>query len=104
MAEGFLIAHAPNDDPYPVSYRALIPRAADATNLLNPVTFSATNVAYSALRMEPTFMILGESAGVAAALAVETGRSVQSSTIRRCASACSQPANDSPTSQRKKRN
>ena len=32
VAEGFLIAHAPNDAPYPVSYRALIPRAADATN------------------------------------------------------------------------
>jgi hypothetical protein len=77
VAEGFLIAHAPNDAPYPVSYRALIPRAADATNLLNPVTLSATNVAYSALRMEPTFMILGESAGVAAALAVESGQSVQ---------------------------
>jgi hypothetical protein len=77
VAEGFLIAHAPNDAPYPVSYRALIPRAADATNLLNPVTLSATNVAYSALRMEPTFMILGQSAGVAAALAVESGQSVQ---------------------------
>ncbi len=77
VAEGFLIAHAPNDAPYPVSYRALIPRAADATNLLNPVTLSATNVAYSALRMEPTFMILGQSAGVAAALAAETGQDVQ---------------------------
>lgn len=77
VAEGFLIAHAPNDVPYPVPYRALIPRAADATNLLNPVTLSATNVAYSALRMEPTFMILGQSAGTAAALAVETGRDVQ---------------------------
>jgi hypothetical protein len=77
VAEGFLIAHAPNDNPYPVPYRALTPRAADATNLLNPVTLSATNVAYSALRMEPTFMILGQSAGIAAALAVETGQSVQ---------------------------
>ena len=46
-------------------------------NLLNPVTLSATNVAYSALRMEPTFMILGQSAGIAAALAVETGQDVQ---------------------------
>jgi hypothetical protein len=76
--EGFLIEHAPNDNPYPVPYRALIPRAADASNLLNPVTLSATNVAYSALRMEPTFMILGQSAGIAAALAVESGQSVQS--------------------------
>lgn len=77
VAEGFLIVHAPNDNPYPIPYRSLIPRAADATNLLNPVTLSATNVAYSAVRMEPTFMILGQSAGIAAALAVETGQSVQ---------------------------
>ena len=77
VTEGFTIAHAPNDPPYPVSYRALVPRAADATNLLNPVTLSATNVAYSALRMEPTLMILGESAGIAAALAAETGQDVQ---------------------------
>lgn len=75
--EGFLIAHAATDDPYPVSYRALVPRAEDATNFLNPVTLSATNVAYSSLRMEPTFMILGEAAGVAAALAIESGQSVQ---------------------------
>ena len=77
VTEGFLIAHAPNDSPYPVPYRALLPRAADATNLLNPVTLSATNVAYSALRMEPTFMILGQSAGIAAALAVESGQELQ---------------------------
>ena len=77
VTEGFVIAHAANDAPYPVSYRALIPRAGDAVNLLNPVTLSATNVAYSALRMEPTFMILGQSAGIAAALAVERGEDVQ---------------------------
>ena len=85
VIEGFLTVHAPNDEPYPVSYRALIPRAADAANLLNPITLSATHVAYSALRMEPTFMILGESAGIAAALAIETGQSVQAlnySTLR----------------------
>jgi len=77
VTEGFVVAHAANDAPYSVSYRALVPRAADAVNLLNPVTLSATNVAYSALRMEPTFMILGQSAGIAAALAVERGQDVQ---------------------------
>jgi hypothetical protein len=75
--EGFRIVPLPKDGPYPVSYRALVPHAADATNLLNPVTLSATHVAYSSLRMEPTFMILGESAGVAAALAIETQQNVQ---------------------------
>ena len=45
---------------------------------MNPVTLSATNVAYSAIRMEPTFMMLGEAAGAAAALAVESKSDVQS--------------------------
>lgn len=77
MIEGFLIVHFPADRPYPVSYRALVPKAEHALNLLNPVTLSATQVAYSSLRMEPTFMVLGESAGVAAALAIERGVAVQ---------------------------
>jgi len=77
VLEGFLIAHLPDDAPYPVSYRSLVPRAEDATNLLNPVTLSATHIAYSALRMEPTFMILGQAAGAAAALAIEQQQSVQ---------------------------
>lgn len=72
-----MIVHAPNDAPYPVSYRSLIPQAAHATNLLNPVTLSATHVAYAALRMEPTMMILGESAGTAAAIAIEQYQDVQ---------------------------
>jgi hypothetical protein len=75
--EGFLIVMLPDDRPYPVSYRSLVPQAQDATNLLSPVALSATYVAYAGLRMEPTFMILGESAGVAAALAVERAVPVQ---------------------------
>jgi hypothetical protein len=77
MLEAPLILRLPNDAPYPISYRALTPRADDARNLLNPVTLSATNVAYSSVRMEPTFMMLGEAAGAAAALAVESNTSVQ---------------------------
>jgi hypothetical protein len=86
MMENWLITRLPGDEPYPVSYRALTPREQDARNLLNPVTLSATNVAYSALRMEPTFMMLGEAAGTAAALTVKSNASVQSlsySTLRR---------------------
>jgi hypothetical protein len=75
--EGFQIVALPNDAPYPVAYRALTPRASDAVNVLAPVPLSATHVAYASLRMEPTFMILGESAGVAAALAAETQMPVQ---------------------------
>lgn len=75
--EGFLILRQPDDRPYPVSYRALVPRREQATNLLNPVTVSATHIAYSSLRMEPTFMMMGEAAGEAAALAIESSQSVQ---------------------------
>jgi hypothetical protein len=83
VLEGFLIEHLPDDEPYPISYRALVPRAEDAVNLINPVTLSATQVAYSSIRMEPTFMILGESAGIAAALAIESNESVQSLSYER---------------------
>jgi hypothetical protein len=77
VAEGSFGLRQPDDAPYPVSYRALVPLAHEATNLLNPVTLSATHIAHSALRMEPTFMILGEAAGTAAAIAIETQRTVQ---------------------------
>jgi hypothetical protein len=77
MLEGLLIGRIPNDAPYPISYRALTPRETDARNLLNPVTLSATHVAYSSIRMEPTFMMLGEAAGIAASLSVEGKSSVQ---------------------------
>ena len=77
MLEGLLIGRIPNDAPYPISYRSLTPRENDARNLLNPVTLSATHVAYSSIRMEPTFMMLGEAAGIAAALSMESKSSVQ---------------------------
>jgi hypothetical protein len=83
VIEAPLIMRLPNDAPYPISYRALTPRAEDARNLLNPVTLSATNVAYSSIRMEPTFMMLGEAAGAAAALAVESNVNVQALSYQR---------------------
>jgi hypothetical protein len=77
MLEGLLIGRIPNDAPYPISYRSLTPRENDARNLLNPVTLSATHVAYSSIRMEPTFMMLGEAAGIAASISIESKSSVQ---------------------------
>ncbi len=57
--------------PYPVSYRAIIPRGGECTNLWVPVALSATHIAYGSIRMEPVFMILGQSAASAACLAID---------------------------------
>ncbi len=63
--------------PYPIPYRSITPTAADCTNLVVPVCFSASYIAYASARMEPVFCVLGESAGVAAAQAIKAGTSVQ---------------------------
>ena len=63
--------------PYPVSYRSIVPKRQECANLLVPVCLSASHVAYGSIRMEPVFMILGQSAGSAAALAIDEGVAVQ---------------------------
>lgn len=63
--------------PYPISYRSIIPKQAEATNLLVPVCLSATHIAYGSIRMEPVFMVLGQSAAVAASLAIDAKQPVQ---------------------------
>ena len=62
---------------YHIPYRSITPAADECTNLLVPVALSATHVAYSSVRVEPTWMTIGQSAGVAAALAARTGGAVQ---------------------------
>jgi hypothetical protein len=63
--------------PYPVSYRSIVPKESECSNLFVPVSLSSSHIAYGSIRMEPVFMILGQSAGTAAALAIDTGVAVQ---------------------------
>ena len=62
--------------PYPISYRSIIPKPTEATNLLVPVCLSASHIAFGSIRMEPVFMVLGQSAATAAALAIDQQQSV----------------------------
>ncbi|MEQ1828668.1 MAG: FAD-dependent oxidoreductase [Pirellula sp.] len=64
-------------EPYPISYRSLLPKSEHCENLLVPVCCSASHVAYGSIRMEPVFMILGQSAATAACMAIDAKTSVQ---------------------------
>lgn len=63
--------------PYPISYRSIVPKAGECTNLLVPWCLSASHIAYGSIRMEPVFMALGQSAATAACFAIDDDLSVQ---------------------------
>lgn len=63
--------------PYPIAYRSIIPKAEDCKNILVPICLSASHIAYGSIRMEPVFMVLAQSAAVAACMAIDKNQSVQ---------------------------
>jgi hypothetical protein len=63
--------------PYLISYRAIMPKRGEAENLLVPVCLSSSHIAYGSIRMEPVFMILGESSATAAIIAMKRNIPVQ---------------------------
>ena len=64
-------------EPYPISYRSIIPKKEQCTNLLVPVCVSASHIAFGSIRMEPVFMVLGQSAATAASLAMDEEKDIQ---------------------------
>ena len=74
--EGFVFDDN-NWGPFGISYRSLTPRRTEATNLLTPTCPSSSHVAYGAIRLEQTFMSLGQAAANAAVLALTRGVAVQ---------------------------
>lgn len=63
--------------PYTISYGSLVPKKEDCKNLLVPVCVSSSHIAFGSIRMEPVFMILGQSAAAAAVLAIDQNSAVQ---------------------------
>ena len=63
--------------PYPISFKSIVPKQAEAENLVVPVCLSASHMAFGSIRMEPVFMVLGQSAATAASFAIDDGVPVQ---------------------------
>ena len=63
--------------PYPIAYRSIVPKVGECDNLVVPWCLSASHMGFGSIRMEPVFMILSQSAGTAAAIAIDDNVSVQ---------------------------
>lgn len=64
-------------DPYPIDYRSIVPKKQECINLFVPVCLSATHIAFGSIRMEPVYMVLGQSAATAACMAIDDNIPVQ---------------------------
>lgn len=73
--EGDIGVHTPR--PYEIAYGALVPKKEQCQNLFVPVCVSSSHIAFGSIRMEPVFMILGQSAATAACLSLDRGEAVQ---------------------------
>lgn len=63
--------------PYPISYRSIVPVKSECSNLVVPVCLSASHIAFGSIRMEPVFMVLGQSSAVAASMSIDNECAVQ---------------------------
>lgn len=63
--------------PFPISYRAIVPQRSQVNNLLVPVCLSASHIAFGSIRMEPVFMVMAQSAAVAACLTIDKNIAIQ---------------------------
>jgi hypothetical protein len=80
--EGFVqnegdVQEPTRNGPYAISYRSIVPKRGEIENLLVPAAVSASHISYGSIRMEPVFMILGQSAATAAVQAIDAGVAVQ---------------------------
>ncbi|MFI0429351.1 FAD-dependent oxidoreductase [Mariniflexile sp. HMF6888] len=76
--EGFTqVGDNKNWKPFKISYRATIPKKRECTNIITPTCLSSSYVGYGSIRIVPTFMMLGQSTGVAAAIAIDDNISLQ---------------------------
>ncbi len=63
--------------PYPIAYRAIVPKSTECENLFVPLCLSSTHIAYGSIRMEPVFMVLGQSSAAAACQAIDENVAIQ---------------------------
>lgn len=68
---------APISAPYPISYKAIVPSKKNFTNLLVPICLSSSHIAFGSIRMEPIFMVLGQTAATAASHAIDEQCDIQ---------------------------